>query len=164
MDVFATIRQQYEFNRGRTLGLLEQIEEHPQPAVALGWRPHPERAHIGWQLMHIGVSEEIFATERLAPDKEPQMQQWWERFRGGSTPDDNPPSPDEIRQVLDAGRGAYLATLGQFSIDQLDEIVYVHPAGNRELSLLTVMNILNWHEAHHQGQAHITWNQYKAQV
>ena len=56
-----------EFARVRTLGLLDNIEKDPDPQAVLAWRPGPGRAHIGWQLMHIAVTEEIFATERLAP-------------------------------------------------------------------------------------------------
>ena len=32
----------------------------------------------------------------------------------------------------------------------------------RKLALADVLNLLAWHEAHHQGQAHITLNLYKA--
>ncbi|HEX3871810.1 MAG TPA: DinB family protein, partial [Pirellulales bacterium] len=63
VDVFLPA---YKLNRQRTLGLLEQIEQLPDPIEALGWRPGPGRAHIAWQLMHIGITEELFASERLA--------------------------------------------------------------------------------------------------
>ena len=56
-----------EFARARTLGLLDSIEKEPDPQAMLAWRPGPGRAHIGWQLTHVAVTEEIFATERLAP-------------------------------------------------------------------------------------------------
>ena len=32
----------------------------------------------------------------------------------------------------------------------------------RKLTLLDAIHILIWHEPHHQGQAHITFNLYKA--
>lgn len=158
MGVIDTYCRSYEFYRGRTLGLLDSIEQLPDPAVALGWRPGPGRAHIGWQLMHIGVTEEIFATERLAPLKTGEFVDLWPRFRGGSTPDDDIPSPSQIRRVLGAARGHLLDTLGSFDDSRLPEIVM--PA--RNLSLLDVLNILGWHEAHHQGQAHLTLNLLKA--
>ena len=89
-----------EFARARTLGLLDGIEKEPDPQAILAWRPGPGRAHIGWQLMHFAVTEEIFATERLAPEREPHWKELWPRFRGGSTPDDDVPTVAMIRDVL----------------------------------------------------------------
>lgn len=86
--------------RPRTLGLLDAIEALPNPAAALAWRPGSGRAHIAWQLMHIGITEELFATERLAPHKAGSWTELWPRFRGGSTPDDDIPSIGRIREVL----------------------------------------------------------------
>lgn len=148
------------FNRVRTLGLLEKIEQEPNSQAILGWRPGPGRAHIGWQLMHIGITEELFATERLMPEKPGQWQDLWPRFRGGSVPDDNIPSPSQIRAVLEGARTRLAETLSHFNDDQLD---WIAPAlAERKLPLLDVLHILGWHEAHHQGQSHITLNLYKA--
>jgi hypothetical protein len=90
MLVTETFITELEFFRPRTLALLEKIEQQPDPLSVLAWRPGPGRAHIGWQLMHIGITEEIFATERLAPEREQMWKDLWPRFRGGSTPDDDP--------------------------------------------------------------------------
>jgi uncharacterized damage-inducible protein DinB len=149
----------YQFNRTRTLALLDQIAQMPEPRNVLGWRPGAGRAHIAWQLMHIGVTEEIFASERLAK-KAGAFTELWPRFRGGSKPDDDVPSPEQIRGVLDEGRSHLLETLGELREDQLDEI----PPNWKErgLPLLTVLRLIAWHEAHHQGQAHNTLNSYKA--
>ena len=100
-----------EFARARTLGLLDSIEKEPDPQAVLAWRPGPGRAHIGWQLMHIAVTEEIFATERLAPEKEPHWKELWPRFRGGSTPDDDVPFVAMIRHLLTGAREHLLGTL-----------------------------------------------------
>lgn len=148
------------FNRPRTLGLLDKIEQEPDPIKVLGWRPGPGRAHIGWQLLHIGITEEIFATERLLPEKPGQWLDLWPRFRGGSTPDDTIPTPSAIREVLGGARERLLDTLRTFSDDQLS---WIPPAlAQRQLTLQDVLHILAWHEPHHQGQAHITLNLYKA--
>jgi uncharacterized damage-inducible protein DinB len=151
--------QTCQFNRTRTLGLLEQIEKLPDPRGALGWRPGPARAHIAWHLMHVGVTEELFAAERLAqkPGAFPEL---WPRFRGGSTPDDDIPSPQEIRRVLDESRSHLLATFGELDVDALDDL----PPHWKErgVPLRTVLQIITWHEAHHQGQAHCVLNLYKA--
>ncbi|MCA9155459.1 MAG: DinB family protein [Planctomycetales bacterium] len=162
MSTFAILQRAYEFNRGRTLALLDQIEQLPNPAEALGWRPGDGRAHIAWQLMHIGVTEEIFATERLAPDKSGAFTELWPRFRGGSTPDEQIPSPSEIRAVLEQGRAHLLETLALYDDSRLGEIP--PPLAQRGLTMLDVLHILSWHEAHHQGQAHLTLNLYKAQA
>ena len=157
LDVYV---QSYDFNRSRTLGLLEKIEAESNTAAILGWRPGDGRAHIGWQLMHIGISEEIFATERLAPHKQGNWTDLWPRFRGGSTPDDDVPSPSQIREVLEGGRQHLLETLADYGDDRLEEIP--EALKERGLTIRTVLDILAWHEGHHQGQAHITLNIYKA--
>lgn len=160
MTTLDVLRRSYDFNRQRTLALLDTIEKEPRPQEVLAWRPGPGRAHIGWQLMHVAVTEEIFATERLAPEKPRQHEALWPRFRGGSTPDDDVPTAAQIRQVLAEARESMLATLSTFDESRLGEI----PPGlaQRKLSLLDVLHIIGWHEGHHQGQAHITLNLYRA--
>jgi uncharacterized damage-inducible protein DinB len=160
MSTVATFVRSYAFYRDRTLGLLDAMEKLPDPQAVLAWRPGPGRAHIGWQLMHVAVTEEIFATERLAPDKPAAFTELWPRFRGGSTPDDAVPTASEIRQVLSQAREHLLATLADYGDDRLGEIPPALAA--RNLTVLDVLYILGWHEAHHQGQAHLTLNLYKA--
>jgi hypothetical protein len=149
-----------EFSRVRTLGLVDNIEKEPSPQAVLAWRPGPARAHIGWQLMHIAVTEEIFATERLAPHKEAGWKDFLPRFRGGSTPDDDVPSVAMIRDVLAGARQHLLGTLRAIGDDRLDEIP--EALRERKLTVRDVFFVLAWHEAHHQGQAHLTCNLYKA--
>ncbi|MBI3468114.1 MAG: DinB family protein [Planctomycetes bacterium] len=148
------------FARERTLGLLANLEKETDPAAVLGWRPGAGRAHLAWQLMHIGVTEELFATERLVPGSKPAWPDLVARFRGGSTPDDHIPAAGQIRDLLAASRSHLQATLSRMSPDQLDQIP---PAlAERGWTLRTVLSVLAWHEAHHQGQAHITYNLWKA--
>ena len=149
----------YAFYRERTLALLDQIEKLPDSQAALAWRPAPGRAHIGWQLMHIGITEELFATERLAPQRSPRWTELWTRFRGGSTPDENVPNTSTIREILAGARQDLLETLRDYGDDRLDEIP--PPLAARKLTVQDVLYILGWHEAHHQGQAHITLNLFK---
>ena len=147
------------FNRVRTLATLDRIAQEPNVQEVLGWRPGPGRAHLAWQLMHIGITEELFASERLKPEKPGQWLELWPRFRGGSTPDDDIPTPGQIREVLAGARQRLVDTLRTFDDSQLD---WIAPAlAQRQLKLLDVLHILSWHEAHHQGQAHITMNLYK---
>lgn len=160
MSTLHSLIAAYQFNRPRTLDLLDKIEQLGQPQTILAWRPGPGRAHIAWQLMHIGVTEELFATERLVPGTKPAFADLVPRFKGGSTPDDDIPSPSLIRQVLAESRAHLLATLARFG----DKDLGVIPEGfkERKLSLVEILHILAWHEPHHHGQAHITLNLYKS--
>jgi uncharacterized damage-inducible protein DinB len=158
MSTVTTFIETYKFNRERTLGLLDKIEGQPEPRAALAWRPGPGRAHIGWQLLHIGVTEEIFSTERLMPEKLAAFTELWPRFRGGSTPDDDVPDAATIRRVLTESRAHLLETLSHFGNERLGEIPAALAA--RGLTVRDVLDIIGWHEAHHQGQAHITLNLY----
>lgn len=160
MSTIETFARSYRFYRDRTLSLLEAVEREPDPQAVLAWRPGPGRAHIGWQLTHIAVTEEIFATERLAPEKPGAWSELWPRFRGGSTPDDHVPSAATIRDLLVGTRAHLLETLSTYTDARLGEIPEALRA--RNLTVLDVLYIIGWHEAHHQGQAHLTLNLYRA--
>jgi uncharacterized damage-inducible protein DinB len=160
MSTTQTLLKSYEFNRNRTLDLLSTIEKMPNSQAVLAWRPGPGRAHIGWQLMHVGITEEIFATERLAPEKAAAFTDLWPRFRGGSTPDDDVPSVESIRRILGETRAHLIGTLSGYDDGRLEEIPPALAA--RKITIGTVLQIISWHEAHHHGQAHITLNLYRA--
>lgn len=160
MSVFETYQHAFEFNRGRTLSLLDRVEATADPQRCLAWRPGQGRAHVAWQLMHIGITEAIFAAERLAT-KEGRYRELWERFRGGSTPDNEIPTTAEIRAVLAGSREDLLSSLSQKNDSQLDQFAWEARDG-RQLTLRNVLQIINWHEAHHQGQAHITLNLFSS--
>ncbi|MDB5338057.1 MAG: hypothetical protein JWN70_3676 [Planctomycetaceae bacterium] len=159
MSFIETCLTQWEMNRNKTIGKLDEIAKLPNPELVLGWRPGPGRAHIAWQLVHIGITEELFATERLIgtvagfPDLLP-------RFRGGSTVDDNIPTLDRVRDVLDASRTHLLQTVSTL---QDSDLSIIPPAmKERGLNIGQILQLLAWHEAHHQGQAHLTLNLWKA--
>ena len=120
MSTIKILTQAFEFNRGRTLATLDEIEKLPDPQAALAYRLAPGRAHIAWQLVHIGVTEDIFANERLVPERPGRFGDLWPRFRGGSKADDQIPSVAEIREVLSESRAQLLATLSTFTDEQLD--------------------------------------------
>jgi hypothetical protein len=159
MSLADTLSKCWEFNRGRTLALLELIEKEADPIAVLGWRPGPGRAHIGWQLTHIGVTEDIFATERLV-EKPSNWTDIRPRFRGGSKPDDDIPSPALIREILSSSRASLLETVSAYGDDRLGEIPEL--LKERGWRVKDVLHIIGWHEAHHQGQAHLTYNLNKA--
>lgn len=161
MSTIDNVLTGYAFNRQRTLNLLDGVAQKADPAAVLAWRPGPGRAHIAWQLMHVAVTEEVFASERLAPDKPGQWRDLWPRYQGGSTPADEAPPLGEIRQLLAATREHLVDTLRRYDDRRLDEIPA--PMAQRKLTVRDVLNLLSWHEAHHQGQAHLTLNLYQAQ-
>ena len=109
--------------------------------------------------MHVAVTEELFASERLVGTK-PGMGDLIGRFKGGSTPDDNVPTLEGIRLGLAGSRENLLATLGKFSDADLENV----PVGLQERgwTLRKTLQIISWHEGHHQGQTHLTLNLYKA--
>jgi uncharacterized damage-inducible protein DinB len=114
--------------------------------------------------MHIGITEELFATERLVVGAKPAFADLVPRFKGGSTPDDDIPDAALIRRVLSESRAHVLKTIAGFSEKDLDVTpeAMPEPIRQRIKSLRDVLHILAWHEPHHQGQAHITLNLYKA--
>jgi uncharacterized damage-inducible protein DinB len=164
MTTIHSLSAAYQFNRGRTLATLDRAAQEGDPIKVLGWRPGPGRAHVAWQLMHVAITEELFATERLVPGAKPAWPDLVPRFKGGSTPDDDIPSVETIRSHLAQSREHLLATLSRFG----DKDLALQPEGlppglkERKFTLLDVVHLLSWHEVHHQGQAHITLNLFKA--
>ena len=115
MSIIEVTTSIWQANRVRTLAVLDTIAELPNPADALGWRPGSGRAHIAWQLMHIGATEEVFATKHILGTP-PEDAETIARFRGGSTPDDDIPSVDDIRRLLETSREHLLATIDRKSV------------------------------------------------
>ena len=110
-----------EFVRTRTLGTIEEISRMPDPAATLCWQPGIGRAPLGWQLTHIGITEELTATERLRGTA-PAYADLVPRFKVGSVPDENVPDIGTIRQILDTSRAHLVETLSQINDDELDSI------------------------------------------
>ena len=148
-----------ELCRARTLVTLDEIAKLPDPAAVLGWRPGPGRAHIGWQLTHIGITEELTGTERLLGTT-PAFAELVPRFKFGSVPDDDIPSVELIREVLTESRKHILECFARFTDADLETIPEWYQG--RGWNIRRILQILVWHEAHHQGQAHITLNMWKA--
>lgn len=159
MTVVQVMLDAMELNRMRTLATLDEIAKLPDPIKVLGWRPGPGRAHIGWQLTHIGITEELTATERMRGTP-PAYADLVPRFKFGSVPDDNIPEVETIRKVLSDSRQHVQECFAAIKESDLDTI----PEWYRERgwTIRRILQILSWHEGHHQGQAHITFNLWKA--
>ena len=79
------------------------------------------------------------------------------RFAYRSTPDDDIPTPAQIRSTLDARRERLLDYARTLSDEVLDEL----PPLGGEWTYREALKELAWHEGHHHGQAQLTWNLYK---
>lgn len=158
MPTISVYLQAFEYNRTRTVSTLDDIARLPEPQQVLGFRPGPGRAHIAWQFCHIGLTEELFATERLF-GRTPAYSDLVPRFKGGSTPDDDIPGLELIREILVESRTHLLNALAGFTDDDLSVI----PDAFRERgwTLERILQVINWHECHHQGQAHLPLNLWK---
>lgn len=153
----ADLREFMEFSRKKTTDLLETIAKRPDAAKVLAWRPGQGRAPIAWQLMHIAATDDRHLYVRMRGG-EPKSPDYVRRFAGGSTPDDDTPSIDTIR--------GYLADRRKEIIDHLASIdtaaLATKPNPQAPWTYHEWFQVLAWHEAHHQGQAHLTFNLYKA--
>lgn len=144
-------------SRRKTLELLNAIETSAAPAAVLGWRPGPGRAHLAWQLMHIAATEDRHLNVRMTGG-EPREPDLVQRFAGGSVPDDDVPPVGLIRSYLSAQRDALLTHLRRLSEDELGS----KPSEQSQWAYGEWFQVLAWHEAHHHGQAHLTYNLYRA--
>jgi hypothetical protein len=154
---FADHIETLDWNRQKTLALLESIAKLPDAQKALGWRPGPGRAHLAWQIMHIAATDDRHVHVRMQGGQ-PQQAEYVRRFAGGSTPDDDIPTLDQIKQYLDSQRKELIAHLKTLD----DSALKTKPNEQAPWNYNEWMRVLAWHEAHHQGQAHLTLNLYKA--
>lgn len=156
-----TIQAILDFSRARLLGTLEAIEKSGQDVkTVLAWRPGPGRAHIAWQAMHCAATHDRYLNKLLL-NKPVADEALCADYAGGSTPSDaNIPSLDEIRMTLTKTFVPVKAFIQNVSADELAK-VQTMPNGTQR-SVAESLILLAWHEAHHQGQIHLTWNLYKA--
>ena len=145
-------------SRQKSLELLDAIAARPLPQQALGWRPGAGRAHIAWQLMHVAATDDRHLHVRMKGG-EPAHPDFVRRFAGGSTPDDDIPSLDAIRGYLTERRQELVAHLESLSAADLS----IRPNPQMEWNYAEWFEVLAWHEAHHHGQAHLTYNMYRGQ-
>src|SRR5271165_2101789 len=141
----ADLIEMLDFNRTKTLAFIDGLAKVGDVQKALAWRPGPGRAHIGWQLMHIAATDDRHVHVRMAsPGGEPRNAELVKRFAGGSTPDDNVPTVDEIRQYLASARQEVLDFLKKVP----DSALNTKPNDQAPWTYLEWLKILGWHEAH----------------
>jgi hypothetical protein len=150
-----------DFSRSRLLAIISTIEKSGQDVQkVLAWRPGPGRAHIGWQLMHCAATHDRYLNVAMLGGK-PKDEAIIAGFAGGSTPSDtNVPTMDGIKSHLESTYADFRAYVGGLSSSDLLNRKVGQPGKERVLG--EAITLLAWHEAHHQGQVHLTWNLYKA--
>jgi hypothetical protein len=155
-----TLQSLTDYVRNRLLGSLDSIEKSGHDvSKVLAFRPGPNRAHLGWQFMHCAATHDKYVNVYFRGG-EPFEPLQLTSFGGGSTPtDDNVPSASAIREYL----GRTLSNL-KSAIESEDLArTYTLPNGTVRNIGDSVM-LLAWHESHHQGQIHLTWNLYQASM
>ncbi len=158
MSDLKTILSLLDFTRDRLVGSLDGIVKSGQDVQqVLGWRPGVGRAHIAWQAMHCAATHDKYVNVRILGG-EPKDPSLCESFAGGSTPSDaNVPAISTIREKLDLNFEAFKAFLNSADLAKITDFPNSVQRTTAESAIL-----LAWHEAHHQGQIHLTWNLYKA--
>ena len=144
-------------SRKRTLELLDTLGDAPDLPALLGYRPGPGRAHLAWQLMHIAATEDRHLHARMTVGQ-PEQPEFVRRFASGSVPDDDIPPLAIIRGYLVDQREALLAHLRGLSEDDLS----TKPQVAAPYVYEKWFQVLALHEAYHNGQAHLTYNLYRA--
>ncbi len=158
MSELKTILSLLDFTRDRLVGSLDDIAKSGQDVQqVLGWRPGVGRAHIAWQAMHCAATHDKYVNVRIQGG-EPNDPSLCESFAGGSTPSDsNVPTLSSIREKLALNFDAFKAFLKSADLAKV-----THFPNNVQRTTAESAILLAWHEAHHQGQIHLTWNLYKA--
>ena len=151
-----TLLAALDFSHSRLLGILDTIEKSGQDVQkVLAWRPGPGRAHIAWQAMHCAATHDRYLNVGVLAGK-PKDEALVAAFAGGTTPSDtNVPSLGTIRTTLESTYSAFRNFVANASQDEQQRKL----ANGRSIGESIVL--LAWHEAHHQGQIHLTWNLYK---
>jgi uncharacterized damage-inducible protein DinB len=154
---FADLIESLDYNRSKTLAFIDALAKQENAQKALAFRPGPGRAHVAWQLMHIAATDDRHVHVRMTGGQ-PQEPKFVERFAGGSTPDDDVPSLETIKSYLETQRKELLAHLKKLP----DSALKTKPNEQAPWTYQEWLKVLAFHEAHHQGQAHLTLNLYKA--
>lgn len=156
-----TLLAVHDYSRARLLGILDAIEKSgANVGDVLAWRPGPGRAHVGWQAMHCAATHDRYLNVALLNSKALD-EALVADFGGGSTPSDQKvPTLSEIRAQLEkhyANVRKFIESAAPGDFDKKHKL-----ANGNERSVGESLLLLAWHEAHHQGQIHLTWNLYKA--
>ena len=137
-----------------TFRLLGEIQKTGKADQVLRWSAG-EHAPIGWHLMHLAASEDRFAVMLGAPGL--VSESYSTKFSSGKDAARDVPSASAVKKYLDDTRASLIQALESFDLSRIGE----KPAADAPFDYGTIIKILSFHEAHHQGQAHATFNLYK---
>ena len=158
-----TLLAQVDFARSKLLASLDAIEEGAGADLqkALAWRPAPGRAHVAWQAMHCAASHHKYLHLRYLGRAEPTDRQLCADFAAGSVPSDaNVPDLATIRATLARTFDEYRAYAAGAGAAELARVLTMPNGQQRTVG--ESIQLMAWHESHHQGQIHLTWNCYQA--
>ena len=157
MADLATIVSVLDFTRDRLLGSLDAIAKSGRDVQqVLAWRPGAGRAHIAWQAMHCAATHDRYLNVRIKGGEKPTDIALCEAFAGGSSPSDsNVPTMTEIQEKLKIHFDALKTFLKTADLEKVTDF-----PNNIKRTVAESAILLAWHEAHHQGQIHLTWNLY----
>ena len=164
MDI-DTLIAALEFSRSRLIGTLDSIEKAAVEKKldikqVLAWRPGAGRAHIAWQAAHCAATHDKYLNVVLL-GKTAKDEALVTNFAGGSTPSDmNVPSLGEIRQKLETTYAAFKNHVAGLDTAGLSR--QIPGPNNTQRTVAQAIIMLTWHEAHHQGQIHLTWNLFQS--
>jgi hypothetical protein len=153
-----TLHALTDYTRARLLATLDAIEKSGRPVDAvLSWRPAPGRAHAAWQALHCAATHDKYVNRIIlsGTDADAHLVR---NYGGGSTPADNDPHTlADIRAAL----ARHIEPIFNLLKNGQDlSRTFTLPNGQTR-SVGEAVMFLAWHEAHHQGQIHLTWNLYQ---
>jgi hypothetical protein len=160
MNEIKALLSQHRYIRSRVLGFIKEIESAPYAQEAIQWSmPFGRgRAHIAWQLMHCAATFDRYLNFRIL-NIEPKFPDLIKAYGNGSTPDSRLIIKiEEIVSALDITIRPYYEYFENLNPEKLDS----KPHPGAEKTHREILELLNWHEATHMGQAQITWNSFRA--
>ncbi|MDH5655875.1 MAG: DinB family protein [Spirochaetia bacterium] len=152
--------EQHKFIRKKLLDLLDEISSSEFSEESLHWMMpfgNPGRAHISWQFMHCAATLDRYLNARILSGNV-KDEKLVNGFAGGSIPDPAKIiAPDEIRMQLEKTTEPYFQYFLSLEESRLSEM----PNPDAGRTHREILQLLNWHEAHHHGQCQIIWNSFR---
>jgi uncharacterized damage-inducible protein DinB len=155
MDLREYIGDSLKLGRERTLGVVNGLT--PEQMV---WRPGPDANSIIFLVWHIARSEDGLYNQWVEGREQVWTAGGWDK-RFGLKPEDSgrewtsqqvadfsPPSLEELLQYMDEVRESVLGSLPNLDLSRLGE--KPHP-GRPDWTKANLLQLLIFHEAHHQG-------------
>ena len=160
MNEINALINQNKFIRNRVIGFIREIASTPYGQEALQWSmPFGKgRAHIAWQFMHCAATYDRYLNFRIL-NQEVKYPDLVKVYGNGSVPNSKLiVKVEEILSALEITTKPYYNYFESLSPERIEE----KPHLSAEKTHREILELLNWHEASHAGQAQITWNAFRA--